>query len=783
MRKAFVLIVIFFIAFNLQAQWNPLALNYRNVKHPDFFIPTAMHFSDSSNGFILNDATLLQYKDQLWQITKKNDSDLFTYTNLFTLNQANTFLCSYDGKIAKFNGDSLTVLHQLSQGEDDPMPTLNAIFMTDSTEGWAAGDNGLVIKIEHDTIERDSIAVSYNFKDIYFDHHGHGWMIGYENTDFGTTGLICEYKDHHWTLNTYLDEMLYDIEFSSEDSGFISGQLGLYRYNKELNEWQPENIPDYYRQLHISLLNDHYGFSVSDNSSSLIYENGVWSEGPVAAVTDLFSIQTIAPGKAWAISQIGNNNPQNFNEGKIQLLEDYSWSAYPSAVLDSVTTVPVDYAIMSIAGVGKKDLWLNGQHLRIPENQHWFDTIPMLASDSFVTVGKMFSDSFGLGINGDLMQWDGQFWNNKNINTLNPDTTYTNLGMHVFDDTTAFICRQFLVWNTGEFRSTISKYDYNSNSFLSSADLDTRSTFGIHFSDTRNGWCVGDSGLLVKYIDSTWNIQSNITENRLNAVFTNDSLNAWAVGNAGTLLKYAGNSWTQLPLSTEQNLFSIYFTDSTHGWIAGDSGLIFKYNGIEWQRDTSIVTTNKLNAIYMADSTYGFVVGDNGTLFQYIQKKDTIIEPPVPQVKKICESGSTYFNYHPEGTNYSYQWQIDTGNGFENLTDDAIYSGVLSDTLKIAILSADFYGYKFRCIATYEGVDSVGNVEELVYKNKWTGKIDSAWENPANWSCDMIPGPGTDVIIDEGTVVISSAVAIRSLTAAPASNITVAEGGGLEILK
>jgi hypothetical protein len=269
----------------------------------------------------------------------------------------------------------------------------------------------------------------------------------------------------------------------------------------------------------------------------------------------------------------------------------------------------------------------------------------------------------------------------------------------------------------------------------------------------------------------------------LNGIFTVDSLNAWAVGNLGTLLKYNGSEWTQQPLPTEQNLFSVYFTDSTHGWITGDSGLIFKYNGIDWQRDTTVNTTSTLYAIYMADSTYGFAVGDNGTLLQYIQPKDTIVVPPQPTEKMICESGSTYFSYNPQGTSYIYQWQVDTGNGFENLADDAVFSGTISDTLRIAILSPEFYGYKFRCIASLEGVDSVSNVEELIYKNNWTGKIDSTWENPENWSCNMLPGPGTDVIISSGNVVIISAVAIRSLTVLTGVNITVADGGGLIILK
>lgn len=782
MRKFSPFFIVFFISVSVQAQWTQHPLNYKYTKQPEFFIPIAMHFSDSSNGFIVNNAALMQYKNQLWQPTPQNISDEFTYINLFTLGPTNTFLCSYDGKIAKYNGDSLSVIFSIPPSTETTPRSLNAIFMTDSTHGWAVGDGGIIIKINGDSITQDSISVFFNFRDVHFDRPDHGWIIGYTPDEFGANiGLVCEYTQGQWVFNSYLDEMLFDIEFSSPDNGFITGVSGIYRYNKTVNQWHPENIPNYYPQYHLSLLNDQYGISVSDNSRNLVYENGTWTDGPVAQVTDLFSVKTTAPGQAWAISQIGNNNPENLNEGKFQRLQDNVWSGHSLVYLDSIFTLPVDYGFTSIAGFDEKNIWLNGQYLQIPADRDWPDTIPTLPSDTFCTAAKIFSDNFGLGTNGSLMEWNGQGWINKNIDNANPDTSFINLSMHVFEDTTAFICRQFLVWASGEFKSVISKYDYSSNSLLHSAELDTRSTFGIHFSDKRNGWCVGDNGLLARYHNELWEVLPNVTEARLNGIFCLDSANAWAVGNSGTLLYYNGADWVPHNLPTAQNLHSIRFTDSTHGWITGDSGLVFRYNGTSWERDTSIVTTNALYAIYMVDSAYGFVGGENGTLLQYIRKDTTtvIITPPV---NRICENGSTYFSYNPAGSGYTYQWQVDTGNGFENLTDDTLYSGSLSDTLRIAILHPELYGYLYRCIASLEGVDSVSIIKELIFVNEWIGNQDSTWENPANWSCGSLPGRNTDVKINSGTVVLSSAAAIRSLTAQPGVHISIADGGGLEIL-
>ena len=51
--------------------------------------------------------------------------------------------------------------------------------------------------------------------------------------------------------------------------------------------------------------------------------------------------------------------------------------------------------------------------------------------------------------------------------------------------------------------------------------------------------------------------------------------------------------------------------------------------------------------------------------------------------------------------------------------------------------------------------------------------MDSSWENPANWSCGELPDENTDVIINNGTVIVNSNPEIRSLTLGTSANFTV----------
>jgi photosystem II stability/assembly factor-like uncharacterized protein len=775
-KISFALIFLFFCFFS-NAQWRPLALNYRYLQQPDFYIPLALDFSDTSNGFLLNNGALLQYKNQQWLPVNIGDNTDFTYSNIFTVNPRNTFLCSVDGKIAKFDGEELTVLHTVEQTETTN-PTLNTIFMTDSAHGWAAGEGGTIIKIDGDNFTKDSISILYSFRDIFFDSPEHGWMIGTTQVDNGTAGVLCEYADGQWAFNSYLDELLYDIEMTSPVTGFITGKHDIYRFNENSQEWLPQEVPGYNPQFHLSLLNDNYGISVSDSGRNFIFSNNTWFPAPAAPAGDLISVKTIDNGKAWAISQAGTNNPNALNEGKIQQMLDNQWLSFSLAYLDTIKTFPVEYTITSLAAGGKKNLWVNGQHLGIPENKNWFDTVPSLASDSFINASRMFSANFGLGTNGDLLEWNGTYWMNKHIDGSNTDTSYTNITMHVFDDTTAFVCRQRLVWATNEITTELSLYNHRSNLIESSTQLDSRYPFSIHFSDRQNGWCVGDSGLMAHYSNGNWQVLPAFTEHRLASVFTIDAATAWCVGEEGELYRYDGNGWNEVHLNTEQNLYSIFFTSPTSGWITGDSGIIFKYNGIEWTRDTSN-TTRGLYSIYMVDSTYGYIGGDNGTFLQYIQPGTNITS----LIKRSCENNNTYFYYNLSGDNILFQWQEDRGSGFENLSEGDYYQGVETNKLTVASTPLSFNGYKYRCVANKQGNVFISDVEELKLGNEWMGTADKAWENPANWSCGIVPGENDAVVINNGEIVINSNVILKSLLIKPGVHITLAENATLTILQ
>lgn len=78
--------------------------------------------------------------------------------------------------------------------------------------------------------------------------------------------------------------------------------------------------------------------------------------------------------------------------------------------------------------------------------------------------------------------------------------------------------------------------------------------------------------------------------------------------------------------------------------------------------------------------------------------------PPVvtsqPSNVVVCENGNTFFQIVASGPSLIYQWQIDQGAGFVNLSNVAPFSGVTTDLLTITTVPFSLDNSVYRCIVT-----------------------------------------------------------------------------------
>ena len=141
-----------------------------------------------------------------------------------------------------------------------------------------------------------------------------------------------------------------------------------------------------------------------------------------------------------------------------------------------------------------------------------------------------------------------------------------------------------------------------------------------------------------------------------------------------------------------------------------------------------------------------------------------------PGSTSVCPGGNATITSTVTGT--TYQWQVNTGGGFINVTDNTNYTGSNTVSLHLNAVPSSWYGYQYRCL-----VDNVpGAVYALRFTNNWSGSVNNNWEVAANWSCGTVPDANTDVIITAGTIIVNSNISVRSLKLNPGVSFTVKAG-------
>ena len=137
--------------------------------------------------------------------------------------------------------------------------------------------------------------------------------------------------------------------------------------------------------------------------------------------------------------------------------------------------------------------------------------------------------------------------------------------------------------------------------------------------------------------------------------------------------------------------------------------------------------------------------------------------------KEFCNNGGGILTSELSGA--GYQWQLNTGMGFNNIADDDYYSGTNTKTLQLNNLPSLFYGYEYRCVVDGQNSNSI----TIRFTDYWNGSMSTAWEDPLNWSCGL-PDSNTDIIVNSGTVVLNSDATIRSMKIKKGVNCTVSNG-------
>jgi len=170
--------------------------------------------------------------------------------------------------------------------------------------------------------------------------------------------------------------------------------------------------------------------------------------------------------------------------------------------------------------------------------------------------------------------------------------------------------------------------------------------------------------------------------------------------------------------------------------------------------------------------TWKYEIVYNGT-----QKQSTYFAVNSADVN-VCPGNYNILTSNLTGS--TYQWQVNTGSGFTNLSNDINYAGTTTRQLQLKNVPSSFYGFKYRC---YVNSSSYSNEISLKFVSYWTGSASKAWEDAANWTCGNIPDANTDVVIQNSinNPEVNSNAICRSTTVSTGTTITVKPGYKLDI--
>ena len=145
----------------------------------------------------------------------------------------------------------------------------------------------------------------------------------------------------------------------------------------------------------------------------------------------------------------------------------------------------------------------------------------------------------------------------------------------------------------------------------------------------------------------------------------------------------------------------------SYQWYVNDgNGFVVLNNGGVY----SGATTNTLSISAVPSTIDGYqfhcVVTGATCLTSTTSNTVTIIENPSPTINTqpvdfaACAGDNAVFSVSASGTSLTYQWQVNTGGGWVNVTNGAGYSGATTNTLNITGFNVGMDGYLYQCVVT-----------------------------------------------------------------------------------
>ncbi len=443
-------------------------------------------------------------------------------------------------------------------------PRLNAVSAVSSTEAWACGDYGHLIRYQDGAwhaVDPPGFR-GLNCTDIDMLSPTSGWVVA-DNRAF-------QYDGSSWTernagfagSNRWFRRI---SVLATADVWAIGSMTDMNWPNDVILHWDGAQwttvIPtgNRYEFLDIAMASATDGWAVGYVSSGpllfLHYNGTQWTQVPGPPDPTLSVFANVFPGShgdAWLIG-----NPQNNTQRAIYHYANGTWTSW----LLPYATIPTDIFMTN-------------------------------SQEGWVPTGSS------------LYHWDGTNWtveySGRNIVSVSGADNQT-WGVGAGDG----------VFRRSETGAWIQQWGGPTSQNLNS----------VSALDPAEAWAVGNAGTILHYSNSTWKPEASGTSANLYRVQTLPSGNAYAVGDR-TILRWDGVSWTQVATPTA-TMYGIYMLNENEGWAVGVQSTILHYTGGNWVPESAPMSTD-LYAVAMDSANHGWAVGGEGSFADALEYVDGI---------------------------------------------------------------------------------------------------------------------------------------------------------------
>lgn len=173
------------------------------------------------------------------------------------------------------------------------------------------------------------------------------------------------------------------------------------------------------------------------------------------------------------------------------------------------------------------------------------------------------------------------------------------------------------------------------------------------------------------------------------------------------------------PILASKSVNRHYNIDTTGGinMLANSLSAAFRWNNAD--RDNGVDTTRLVAAMYKSSWVPLYTTSSSGTSLTVINLGNNLSgsyqigEPGTkpfvtlhPVSDTICQNGNAIFTTSVISSAPNHKWQLNTGSGWNNISNGGVYSGADTNTLNITGASLSMNNYQYRC-RIHNGSDTV----------------------------------------------------------------------------